>query len=173
MAMRLPEYGPQEVCEPAVQIITQLKNSVSLISPLTHHATALAAVALIDCMGYESSRKEAEGGLGILLESRIAPSGWDASIREMIIKSIDPSQISGAGGAVAARSGTSQHTAIQSLQHLAELATATKEGKAEGSTSEGRKGSSAVGQTFQRFPNLREVVSVGYWSKLGAADAGR
>lgn len=175
MAMRLPESEPQDVLDPALQIVTQLKNNAGLVSPLTHHATAFAAAALIECTGHDNTRKEAESGLSSLLESRIAPSGWDTSIREMIIKSKTPGPSSGAGGAVGAvgaKTGTSQHAAIQGLQQLAELASATEEGRAESSTSEGRKESSQSntgGQIFQRFHDLREVVRIGYLDKLSGA----
>jgi hypothetical protein len=173
MAMRLPESEPQDLLDPALQIVTQLKNNASLVSPLTHHATAFAAVALIECTGSEHTRQDAESGLSSLLESRIAPSGWDSSIRELIIKSKNPGPSSGAGGAAGAKTGTSQHAAIQGLQQLAELASATEEGRAESSTSEGRKESSTGGQIFHRFHDLRELVRIGYFSKLGGGDAVR
>ena len=177
MAMRLPEYGAQHVCDPAMRIVTQLKDSTNLFSPLTHHATAFAAVALIECMGYEQTRNEAESGLTALLEGRIAPSGWDVSIRELILKSRNSGQSSGAGGAVGAITGTSQPEALH-LQHLAEaaeLATATNEGKTESSTSETRKESSTGGggQIFQRFHDLREVLRSGYLSKQGGGTTDR
>ena len=165
MAMRLPESELQDLLEPAMQIATQLKNNPSLVSPLTHHATAFAAAALIELNEHESTRKEAERGLSSILEGRIAPSGWDASIRDMILKIANPGSSSGAGGAVGAKTGTSQHAAIQGLQQLAELASATEEGRTEGSTSEGRKD----GQIFQRFHDLRELIRVGYLSKLSGS----
>jgi hypothetical protein len=171
LAVRLPELGPQDLCDAAVKIVTQLTNNTSLINPLTHHATAFAAVALIDCTGYEQTRKEAEGSLTTLLESRIAPSGWDASIRDMIIKNKNPAQSSGAGGAVGAKTGISPNAA--NLQHLAELATASTGGEAENPTTEGRKESSTGGQALQHFQNLREIVRVGYWAKLTGGEAGR
>ena len=169
MAMRLPEYGPQDVCDPAMKIITQLKSSTDLICPLTHHATAFAALALIECTGYEQTRKEAESGLTALLESRIAPSGWDASVRAMIFKNTNTGQSIAAGGAVAVKSGTSQHIANQGLKQLAELATATTEGNPESSTTETRKEPSrgGGGQIFQRFHDLREMVRIGYLTKAG------
>lgn len=170
MAMRLPWSEPQDLCSAALEIVTQLKNNTSLVSPLTHLATAFAAVALIECTGYEQTRKEAESGLSAILDGRIAPSGWDASIREMIVKNKNPGQSSGAGGAVGANSGTTQHAAIasQGLQHLAELATATtEEGKAESSIGEGRKELDSQKYLSTRAPDLRELVRVGYWGKLG------
>jgi hypothetical protein len=172
MAMRLPESEPQDLLDPAMNIVTQLKNNAGLVSPLTHHATAFAAAALVALTGYEHTRQEAESGLTSLLESRIAPSGWDASIRTLIVNSKNPSPSAGAGGTVGAKTGTSQHAAIQGLQRLADLATATEEGRTESSTSEGRKGSTG-GQIFQRFHDLRELVRIGYLSKLGGGDAVR
>lgn len=170
MAMRLPESEPQDLIDPAMNIVTQLKNNAGLVSPLTHHATAFAAAALIELTGYEHTRQEAESGLTSLLESRIAPSGWDASIRALIVNSQNPSPSSGAGGAASAKTSTSQHAAIaiQGLQRLADVATATE----EGSASEGRKESTG-GQIFQRFHDLRDLLRIGYLSKLGAGDAVR
>ena len=172
MAMRLPESEPQDLLDPAMNIVTQLKNNAGLISPLTHHATAFAAAALIELAGYEHTRQEAESGLTALLESRIAPSGWDASIRTLIVNCKNPGPSAGAGGAVGAKTSTSQHAAIQGLQHLADLATATEEGRTEGSTSEGRMESTG-GQIFQRFHDLRELVRIGYLSKLGGGETVR
>ena len=175
MAMRLPEYEPQDLCNAAMPIVVQLTNNTGLVSPLTHLATAFAAVALIQCTESEHTRKEAEGGLSALLDGRIAVSGWDASIRDMIVKNKYSSQTSGAGGAAGANSGTSQHADIasQGLQHLAELATATEEGKAEGSTGEVRKESPKLQKYFSIHAfDLRELVRVGNWSMLGG-DAAR
>jgi hypothetical protein len=170
MAMRLPESEPQDLLDPGMNIVTQLKNNAGLVSPLTHHATAFAAAALIELTGYEHTRQEADTGLTSLLESRIAPSGWDASIRTLIVNSKIPGPSAGASGAVGAKTGTSQHAdiAIQSLQRLADVATATE----ESSTSEGRKESTS-GQIFQRFHDLRELLRIGYLSRLGGGDAAR
>lgn len=166
MELRLPESEAEDILDPALHIITQLQHNTRLVSPLTHHATVLAAAALIECTGHEDTRKDAESGLSCLLESQIASSGWDSSIREMIIKSKTAGPPSGSGGAMGAKTGTSQQ---QRLQQLAELASATEEGRGESSSSEVRKESQSKtgGQTFQRFHDLRELVRIGYLSKLG------
>jgi hypothetical protein len=174
LALRLPESQPQDLCDAAVQIVHTLTSNANLISPLTHLAAAFAAVVLIKCTYEEETRKEAETGLSAFLDGRIPPSGWDASIKEMIIKNSNASQSSGAGGAAGANPGTSQHAVIasQGLQHLAELATATEEGNAESSTGEGRKDSKSQKYLSIRAFDLRELVRIGDWSKLGG-DAGR
>ena len=184
MAMRLPESEPQDLLDPAMNIVTQLKSNAGLISPLTHHATAFAAAALIELAGYEPTRQEAEGGLTSLLESRIAPSGWDASIRALIVNSKNPGPPSAGGGGgggstktTGTSTSTSQHAAIQGLQHLADLATATTTTTTTGDSTTGEGGgrresagstTAGGGQMFQRFPDLRELVRVGYLSRLAA-----
>jgi hypothetical protein len=161
LAMRLPETEPQDLLDLAKHIVTGLTNNAGLVSPLTHHATALAAGTLISLTKCEQTKQEAEGVLHALLEEHIAPSGWDGSIRTLITNSQNPSPPAGAGGAVGAKTSTSdsQHTAMQGLQHLADLAAATEKG-------EGRR-ESAGGQIFQRFHDLRELVRNGYLSRLG------
>lgn len=162
MELRLPESEAPELLDPALHLVTQLQHNAGIVSPLTHHATTLAAATLIECTGYENTRQEAESGLTALLESRIAPSGWDSSIKEMIIKRKTPSPSYASSSAVGAKTGTSQQ---QRLQQLAELASATEEDRGESSTVEGRKESQL--NVFPRFHDLRELVRVGYLSRLG------
>ncbi|KAG0645944.1 putative transcriptional regulatory [Hyphodiscus hymeniophilus] len=173
MARKLPEYGPHDLCEPATKIVTLLKNNPSLVCPLTHYANTFAAAALIECTAHEQTRMEAESGLTTLLDSRIAPSGWDASIRELIVKNKHLGQSTGAGGAAGAKAGTSQHSTgeeshLRSLAEAAELATATNEGKAESLAGGVRKESSTDGKIIRRFHDLREIVRSGLLG--GSAD---
>ncbi|KUI69787.1 hypothetical protein VM1G_05075 [Cytospora mali] len=86
-----------------------------MISPLNHHFTSLVALCLIELAKLEASREEANELLNRLLEANIAPSNWDEQIRVKIRDALRPSSSSAA-----------EATASRSLQHLADLATATE-----------------------------------------------
>lgn len=86
-----------------------------MISPLNHHFTSLTAICLLEMTKVEKSRDEATQMLNQLLESSIAPSAWDDAIRIKIRDILHSSTNSAA-----------EATASQSLQHLADLATATE-----------------------------------------------
>lgn len=86
-----------------------------MISPLNHHFTSLVALCLIELAKLEASREEATQLLNRLLEANIAPSNWDEQIRVKIRDALRPSTSSAA-----------EATASRSLQHLADLATATE-----------------------------------------------
>jgi hypothetical protein len=156
-----------------MHIVTQLTHNTSLISPLTHHATALASSTLIDLTSYDKTKETAEAGLKTLVESRIAPSGWDAAIKEMILNKQNSGSPTGAGSA-ANSNPESQHslTASQGLQRLADLATATEEGRAEASALENRKEneqtntSPAGTHSTENLQGLRDVVQRGYLTVL-------
>lgn len=157
-----------EVMIPALHIVTQLTHNASFVSPLTHHATALVAWTLIEFTGYDKTKETAEGGLRALVENHIAPSGWDATIRDLIVSKLASSTASG--------SAESQHalTASQGLQRLADLATATEEDRADATTAEIRKESepanpAPAGTRFaERLQNLRDLVIKGYMSALSS-----
>jgi hypothetical protein len=128
---------------------------------LTHHATALAASTLIELARHEITREQADSGLKTLLEGRIAPSGWDPAIKEMIRKK----QHSGLGSSDPS-AGKHSLLAAQGLRHLADLATATKEGvAAEQGRDEGENvGSDAA--AVQQYRGLRAVLKDGYLTNL-------
>ena len=166
MELHLPT-SESELLGPAMNLVTQLIHNSNLNSPLTYYSTTLAALALSELREYEDTRPEAESGLKSLLESRIAPSSWDTAVREFIAnKNVQP-----AGPLPGSSTTESKHslTASQGLQHLAELATATEEGR-DISTTEGRKesekSSTSVpeGATSQRYHELRQLVKGGYLS---------
>ena len=171
--LRHPDSEPYEdLLVPAMHIVTQLTYNTGFVSPMTHQATALAMFTLLELTGYEKTKEEAESGLKSLLENRIAPSGWDAAIRDMIVKK----RQSGAGAAVATQTAgnTSEQalTASQGLQRLADLATATEEGRADvttgDSTKENEKIATNATSPFQYFHNLRALVSSGYLNALSS-----
>lgn len=90
-----------------------------MISPLNHHFTSLAAICLMEMAKVDASRDEAVQLLNELLEANIAPSSWDDVIRAKIRSMLCPS--------------SAEATASQSLQHLADLATAAGTPAAESS----------------------------------------
>jgi hypothetical protein len=160
------ESEPLDLLAPAMHIVTQLKHNAQVISPLTYYSTALAAFTLLELMAYQITKEDAESGLKSLLEARIAPSGWDAAIRDMIVTK---QQRLGASAIVGSSNlADSQHalTASQGLQRLADLATATEE-RRDVSSGEGRKDSEktdtvAAAAHSQRYHELRELVRSGY-----------
>jgi len=167
--LRLPESEPQELLAAAGQIATQLTHSANLTSPLTYHSTALAAITLIELTNHEGTKEKAEKSLLLLLQNRIAHSGWDEAIRELINKK----QSSSAALPIMTES---QHalTASQGLQRLADLATATEEGR-ENTASETKKEgekiiTAAPSPALQRYPQLRATIRIGYLSHVLGGD---
>lgn len=113
-----------------------------MISPLNHHFTSLVALCLIELSKIEASRDEAIQLLNRLLEANIAPSNWDEQIRVKIRDALRPSTSSAA-----------EATASRSLQHLADLATAT-----ENSTSIANNAGPALGAPLALAPdNMDEL----------------
>lgn len=114
-----------------------------MISPLNHHFTSLAAVCLLEMAKVDASQDEAVQLLHELLEANIAPSSWDDVIRAKIRNALQSSSNS-----------TAEATASQSLQHLADLATAS-ETPASGSNN-GAAGSTAPAHdTAEEIPHFR------------------
>ncbi|RFU35137.1 hypothetical protein B7463_g1215, partial [Scytalidium lignicola] len=174
LELRLPDSEPYDLSGPTMNLITQLAHNNTTVSPLNYHATALTALALLELTSFENTREEAENGLSTLLDGRIAPSSWDAAIKDYIIKK---RQTGGSGGASSATAGAQPNnnqqnlttSASQGLQRLADLATATEEGRVETSTSESRRESDKGATTttssqFKRYNELRELVRNGYMS---------
>lgn len=95
--------------------VSLLTTHSQMISPLNHHFTSLVTLCLIELAKLEASRDEANQLLNRLLEANIAPSNWDEQIRVKIREALRPSTSSAA-----------EATASRSLQHLADLATATE-----------------------------------------------
>ena len=88
-----------------------LLGNTALLSPLNHHFFCLATLALLELVKLEKTRDEVTPLLKDLLERNLAPSTWDGVIRGRITDIL--------------RFLTAQSTADQSLQHLADLATAS------------------------------------------------
>jgi hypothetical protein len=170
LELRLCPSEPEDILGPAMHIVTQLTHNTSFTSPLTHHATVLAASTLIELTGYDNTKDTAENGLRSLVENHIAPSGWDIAIRDLIVSKRNLGSSAGAGGA------ESQHalTASQGLQRLADLATATEEDRVDATTVESRKegeqtNQGSAGNRFaERLQGLRDLITKGYMSALSS-----
>lgn len=121
-----PQDDPAELLKLATEVTKLLAANPALVTPITHHFTSLAAITLVDLLDTEFTREGAEHAIKVIVDTHIAPSGWDATVRDIVNKK-------NAGMGSAARATTpvaSQHalTASQGLQHLADLATATDAG---------------------------------------------
>lgn len=120
-----PQDDPSDLLQLATEVIKLLAANPTLVTPITHHFTSLAAITLVDLLDTEFTREGAEHNLKIITDSHIAPSGLDIEIREMINKK------NGGGQSASTNPAANQHalTASQGLQHLADLATATDAGQ--------------------------------------------
>ncbi|KAI0403256.1 hypothetical protein F4802DRAFT_616881 [Xylaria palmicola] len=97
-------------CKESVDL---LLSNTALLSPLNHHFFCLTTLSLLELARLDRTREEVTPLLKDLLERNLAPSTWDGVIRERINERLQPS------------TSTAQATADQTLQHLAELATAS------------------------------------------------
>lgn len=155
LQLMLPEYEPKEILVPAAQIVAVLSQYSNYYFPITQHATALATEVLIDLRKFGEARSEAEHNLSVLRDGHIMPSPINSTIKEMIINN-QRSDLYGDDSKVV----KSQHvlTASQTLQQLAELATAT--------TIENEGGD--LHSQPRRLGSLQSLVRGGYLNKLGA-----
>lgn len=102
-----------DILWPCKETVELLLTNTQLLSPLNHHFFCLVALVLIELVKVEKTRDEVILLLKQLLDSNLAPSTWDAVIRDRIAEHVRPS--------------TAQTAAAnQSLQHLADLATASE-----------------------------------------------
>lgn len=173
--LSLPGVEPSDLIVSASNMVSQLVNNPGVVAPLTYLSTTLVALALLDLTEHEATRDEAEHGLQTLLESRIAPSAQDAAVRELIARRKQQ--------AAGLASAESKHAAVasQSLQRLADLATATEEGRDvavsktrqddERERSQTNSASDLAGARLQNFGRLRELVKGGYLSVLSGEES--
>ncbi|KAK6065200.1 hypothetical protein SCUP515_11346 [Seiridium cupressi] len=106
-----------DILWPCKELVGLLVGNNQLLNPLNHHFFCLTTLSLLELVKVESEREAANSLLRELLETQIAPSNWDSIIRDRISEQIRPST----------SHATVEATASQSLQHLADLATATTE----------------------------------------------
>jgi hypothetical protein len=152
------ECEPSSLMTSAAKIIGLLVHEPNHVAPLTHHATILATLTLIELAEDDDTRTGAEDCLKILMENRIAPSLWDTTLRGIV---------SNRKRVMATLKG-SEHasTAAQSLQHLADLATANEEGRdismGEGRSEEESFATKSPGTQHRLKKDLRKIVRDGY-----------
>ncbi|PBP27742.1 C6 finger domain-containing protein [Diplocarpon rosae] len=163
--LTLPDAEPSDLLTSASRIVLQLVNNQGLVAPLTYQSTTLAALALLDLTEHEATREEAGRSLQPLIERSIAPSSWDVAVRDLIVSRMQSSP-------------ESKHASVasQSLQRLADLATATEEGRDVAVSEERKEGEKAntsgpTGAHFRNFKRLRELVKNGYLSVFTAEPA--
>lgn len=131
-----------------------LLNNTVLLSPLNHHFFGLTTLSLLELVRLDKTREEVMPLLKDLLERHLAPSTWDGIIRDRITERLRPS--------------TAQSTADQTLQHLAELATASgaEVAKPENGTEP------VVVRTSTTYEDLgfdpRPILQTGYLNVLAA-----
>lgn len=111
--MFMPSALITDVTWAVKESVRLLTSHAQMISPLNHHFTSLTTLCLIEMSKAEKSSEEATQLLSNLLGATIAPSAWDEAIRAKIRDALRPRTSSDAAA-----------TASQSLQHLADLATA-------------------------------------------------
>ena len=98
--------------------VTLLLTNTQVLSPLNHHFFCLTALSLLELSNVKATQEESKGLLKELLDSNHAPSTWDGVIKDRIADHLRPNtpQATESSGA----------TADKNLQHLADLATASK-----------------------------------------------
>lgn len=129
-----------------------LLNNTALLSPLNHHFFCLTTLSLLELARLEKTQEEATPLLKDLLERNLAPSTWDGVIRNRITERLRPS--------------TAQSAADQTLQHLAELATASGADTAKSESGTGP----AMLRTSTTYADLgfdpRPILHIGYLNVL-------
>jgi hypothetical protein len=145
-----------DIMWPCKESVNLLIANHQLLNPLNHHFFCLTSLTLLELTKIESLREEATALLKELHDSSVASSNWDTAIREKIAEQIRPSTAQ----------ASIEATASQSLQHLADLATATElDGPAKP-----KKVEPATLRTSDNYENIgfdpRVLTRVGYLNAL-------
>ncbi len=113
---------PLNILQATKNMIGILAGNHDLLNPITHHFGTLAALALAELQRFADTREEAARLAKDVLEYSIAPSPWNAAVREKLAEQQQqlllarPGTAGGAAGDVSATS--------RNLRQLADLATA-------------------------------------------------
>lgn len=168
--LKIQDYDPYDLLAPAMRTVAELTHNTGLISPLTSHCTMLVALALLELTEYDSTREDAEKGLNALLETAIAPSTWDAAIRDLIArrKKWDSTVVAPVAITKLSTAESEQAAvAAQGLQHLADLATSRDIPTGDERKDEEKTSSGPTAARFKRHQPLRELIRDGYLSAFG------
>ncbi|KAK8046542.1 hypothetical protein PG996_014606 [Apiospora saccharicola] len=106
-----------DILWPCKESVALLTANAQLITPLNYHFFSLTTLTLLELKKVEAVREEATEYLKELHNCNLAPSTWDETIRARIAEHIETTP---------PQSTSMEATASQSLQHLADLATATE-----------------------------------------------
>ncbi|KAK8111456.1 uncharacterized protein PG998_007913 [Apiospora kogelbergensis] len=106
-----------DILWPCKESVALLTANAQLITPLNYHFFSLTTLTLLELKKVETVREEATEYLKELHNCNLAPSTWDETIRARIAEHIETTP---------PQSTSMEATASQSLQHLADLATATE-----------------------------------------------
>ncbi|RYP85737.1 hypothetical protein DL769_000911 [Monosporascus sp. CRB-8-3] len=111
-----------DILWPCKESVALLLTNAQVLSPLNHHFFCLTTLSLVELVKVDATREEADGLLKELLDSNHAPSTWDGVIRDRITERLRPATL---------QAESTEAMASQGLQHLADLATATKANSAK------------------------------------------
>ena len=112
---------PLNILQATKNMIGILAGNHDLLNPITHHFGTLAALGLAELQRFADTREEAAKLAKDILDYSIAPSPWNAAVRE---KLAEQQQMLLARPGTAASAAGGAGTTSQNLQHLADLATA-------------------------------------------------
>ena len=125
-------------------------SNTELISPFNHHLTILTALSLLELTAVDARREEAIGLLSDLRTYPIAPSAWNPVVKATVDEKLS---------LLAPGDASVQKTARESLQRLADVATARR-GPGEGNLEGPRKPYGDMG--FNPAP----ILQLGYLSLM-------
>ncbi|AEO64339.1 uncharacterized protein THITE_2037048 [Thermothielavioides terrestris NRRL 8126] len=123
-----PRQNPANVLQATRNLVQLLGANYKLVSPLTHHFIALAALGLLQLRQMDESRDEADRLINDVLEFSMAPSPWNDAVRAKLAEHLP-------------RPGTAASAAAdgQNLHQLADMA-AAKEGSVPAADADGAHG---------------------------------
>ncbi len=106
---------PLNILQATKNMIGILTGNHDLLSPITHHFGTLATLGLAELRRFDETRDDATKLAKDVLDYSIAPSPWNAAVREKLAAQLRQATAAAAVGAA---------TTSQNLQRLADLATA-------------------------------------------------